>query len=160
MAAPVNAARSWLAALVLALPGGLALEGGCATGPKPRHEVGGGNTSFPEGYQVWTHVNPKTIIAADAGEAREIFVVAAADLGVGTTIVKEVYSLEGGQKGRLQHLAVMRRAAVPSRNGWTFLAFDPRTRRAADVNINSCGSCHMARADKDYLFSARADLVP
>lgn len=151
--------RSSIASTALAL---VFLLSACGVRPAGDGGAGGGGSdqAFPEGYQVWAHVNAETIVREDEAVAREIYAAPAPALGPSTTLVKEEYQLVDGQKGGLSMVAVMRRTGSPSHNGWSFLAFDPKTRQRADVDVAACVGCHTLQAANDYLFTPKEELLP
>jgi hypothetical protein len=117
-----------------------------------------GDPDFPGDYRQWSKVNDSTVIREDEGVAREIYSNARPDLGVDTVLVKEQYRLEGGEKGALEFVAVMRRTGRGEAGGWTFQAFDPTTRQQLTRDATACVGCHTLQADADYLFSERSAL--
>ncbi len=92
------------------------------------------------------------------GVARELYSDPRPDLGVGTVLVKEQYRLEGGEKGAMEFVGVMRRTGQGEAGGWAFQAFDPTTRQQLTRDATACVGCHTLQADADYLFSDPAAL--
>jgi hypothetical protein len=115
---------------------------------KPKPAAG-----FPEGYTQWKKVNAETIVREEEKIAREVYAQVVDGLGPGTVLVKEQYAYEGGTKGALQLIAVMRRTADSTRNkGWTFAGYDPTT-KASKGEETACTGCHSLQEDNDFLFS-------
>ncbi|MEZ4266698.1 MAG: cytochrome P460 family protein [Myxococcota bacterium] len=149
-----HATRNALRFSVLALVGVLGLPvaacGSKQTTDTPQQT---GDPDYPTNYRQWSKVNASPIIREDEGVARELYTNPRADLGVDTVLVKEQYRLEGGEKGALEFVAVMRRTGRGEAGGWSFQAFDPTTRQQLTRDSTACVGCHTLQADADYLFS-------
>ncbi|MCB9730495.1 MAG: cytochrome P460 family protein [Deltaproteobacteria bacterium] len=127
---------------------------------EPKGESGPtGDPDFPNDYRQWHQVNDQTIVREDEGVAREIFANPQGDLGPGTVLVKEQYRYDGGAKGPLEFVGVMRRTGTGEAGGWSFQAFDPTTRQLLGKDSTACVGCHTLQADSDYLFSDRSALT-
>jgi len=110
---------------------------------------------WPAGYQAWSKIHPSTLVPGPDETkqvARELYVQATPDAGVGTVLVKELYAFADGAKGPLQSVAVMRRTGGVDNNGWEFMAFDPNTKQKQPEA--QCVGCHSIQEDNDYLFSS------
>jgi hypothetical protein len=152
-----------LRGLVLGCLGALLLAGAMAGCKKSQVEdtpKESGDPDFPSDYRQWTKVNAETIVREDEGVARELFAKAVGDLESGSVLVKEQFRLEGGTKGALELVAVMRRSGRGEAGGWEFSAFDPTTRQKVAHDATACVGCHTLQADSDYLFSERSALQP
>jgi hypothetical protein len=114
---------------------------------------------WPEGYTSWRKINAETVVREDEAVARELYARPAAELGVGTVLVKEQFALVGGVKGALKQVAVMTRtgAAEDPNGGWEFKLFDPET-KTSGADVAACVGCHSLRAEQGYLFTPAADL--
>lgn len=145
--------------LCISLLGVLALAlGACGSKQTTETSKHTGDPDFPTDYLQWAKVNDATIVREDEGVARELYTNPRPDLGVDTVLVKEQYRLEGGAKGPLEFIAVMRRTGRGEAGGWAFQVFDPTTHQQLTRDATACVGCHTLQADADYLFSERSAL--
>ena len=129
---------------------------------RPKHIAA--DPEFPHGYATspqWTKLSTEAIYRSDVKTVRELYGKVKPGLGVGTILVKEEYSFEPGKPREMIVIGVMRRTGAAEdadTGGWSFAAFDPKSKSRYGQDTAACIGCHLLQKDDDWVFAVGTEL--